>query len=141
MLGIGLLVVLAGAFVALRRPDAPETRALFAVCLSLGLAAITGPDQYSPCWFVPLFFLSAAVDSGVGNGGINYALEIVPEGERPTYVGLMNTLLAAALGLAALAGGLRDIVGYQGLYTLTLVVALASLGMILRLPEPRGRRS
>jgi len=60
MLSIGLLVVLAGAFVAMRRPEAPETRALFAVCLSLGLAAITGPDQYSPCWFVPLFFLSAA---------------------------------------------------------------------------------
>jgi hypothetical protein len=60
MLGIGLLVVLAGAFVALHRPDAPETRALFAVCLSLGLAAITGPDQYSPCWFVPIFFLGAA---------------------------------------------------------------------------------
>jgi len=91
-----------------------------------------------PAWsFGSIFFLSAAVDSGAGNGGINYALEIVPEAERPTYVGLMNTLLAAALIVAALAGWLRDEIGYVGMYVATTVVALASLVLILRLPEPR----
>lgn len=91
-----------------------------------------------PAWsFGGIFFLSAAADSGVGNGGINYALEIVPEAERPTYVGLMNSLLAAALLLAALAGILRDATGYTGLYVMTAVVAMISLVMIIRLPEPR----
>jgi MFS family permease len=93
-----------------------------------------------PAWsFGAIFFLGTAVDSGVGNGGINYALEIVPEGERPTYVGLMNTTLAMALTLAAIAGSLRDIVGYTGLFMMTGCVALVSLVIILRLPEPRKR--
>jgi len=51
----------------------------------------------------------------------------------------MNTLLAVALGLAAVAGGLRDLIGYAGLYIMTGGVALAALWMILRLPEPRRR--
>jgi MFS family permease len=91
-----------------------------------------------PTWaFGSIFFLSAAVDSGAGIGGINYALEIVPEGERPTYVGLMNSLLAGALVLAALAGSLRDIIGYLGLFSVTGVVAIAGLLMVIGMPEPR----
>jgi MFS family permease len=79
----------------------------------------------------------AAADSGIGIGGINYALEIVPEKERPTYLGLMNLLLAGSLFLAALAGGLRDVIGYRGLYIATGAVAVIALIMIDRLPEPR----
>jgi MFS family permease len=91
-----------------------------------------------PTWlFGMIFFLSAAVDSGAGIGGINYALEIVPEAERPTYVGLMNSLLAGALVLAALAGGLRDVIGYVGLFGVTGVVSIGGLVLAVRMPEPR----
>lgn len=58
LLGVGLVMVCGGAVTLVRRPGAPEARALFAMCLSLGLALITGPDQYSPYTFSPLFFLS-----------------------------------------------------------------------------------
>lgn len=51
LLAVGLLVVLGGAVVALRRPDAPEARALFIVCATLGCAMITAPDQYGPYSF------------------------------------------------------------------------------------------
>ncbi len=91
-----------------------------------------------PLWlFSGIFFLSAAVDNGAGTGGINYALEIVPEGERPTYVGIMHSLLATSLLLATLGGVVRDVIGYQGLFILTGVIAVASFIMILRMPEPR----
>ena len=119
-------------------------KTLLIVACSLGLVVSLGAVVYAaelaalPAWsFGGIFFLSAAVDSGVGNGGINYALEIVPEPERPTYVGLMNSILAGSLLVAALAGSLRDFIGYTGLYLVTAVVALASLVMIFRLPEPR----
>lgn len=119
---------------------------LLIIACSLGLVVSLGAVLYAselvalPAWsFGAVFFLSAAVDSGVGNGGLNYALEIVPEGERPTYVGLMNSILAGSLIVAAIAGSLRDFIGYTGLYLVTAGVALASLVMILRLPEPRRR--
>jgi hypothetical protein len=50
---------------------------------------------------------------------------------------MMNSLLAGALGVAALAGGLRDVIGYAGLFSVTGSVALIALMMIVRLPEPR----
>lgn len=119
-------------------------RTLLIVACSLGLVVSLGTVAYAtailplPRWtFGFIFFLSAAVDSGVGNGGLNYALEIVPEAERPTYVGLMNSLLSIALIVAALAAGLRDYIGYTGLYAATALVAVLSLFMIIRLPEPR----
>ncbi len=123
-------------------------RTLLIVAVSLGLVVSLGAVLYAaellplPAWsFGAIFFLSAAVDSGVGNGGINYALEIVPEPERPTYIGLMNSILAGALIVAGVAGSLRDLIGYHGLYLVTAVVALLSLVMILRLPEPRRQMS
>ncbi len=91
-----------------------------------------------PMWtFGMVFFMGAGIDSGAGNGGLNYALEIVPEAERATYVGLMNSLIAAALGVAGIVGSLRDVIGYTGLFAVTLGVAVASLVLIVRLPEPR----
>jgi MFS family permease len=88
-------------------------------------------------FFGVIFLASAAVDSGAGTGGINYALEIVPEGERPTYIGLMNTLLASALLLATVGGILHDVAGYEGLYIFTGCIAVMALLLIVRLPEPR----
>lgn len=109
-----------------------------AMALLVSTAVILFGVGVLPAWaFGAIFFFGAAVDSGAGNGGINYALEIVPEGERPTYIGLMNTLLACALIVAALAATLRDLIGYTGLYAATGAVAIAALVMILRLPEPR----
>lgn len=109
-----------------------------AVIVSAGVVAFAMGLISLPVWtFGAIFFLSAAADSGIGIGGINYALEIVPEKERPTYIGLMNILLAGSLLLAALAGGLRDIIGYRGLYIATGAVAIIALFMIDRLPEPR----
>ena len=57
MLLVGLLMVLIGAGTVARRPHAPEARALFGVCMSLGLALIAAPDVYGPYWLSPVFFL------------------------------------------------------------------------------------
>ena len=110
-----------------------------ALVVSLLVLLLSAEALLLPIWiFGGVFFLSAAVDSGIGNGGINYALEIVPEGERPTYIGTMNSLLAIAFAVAAIIGGLRDIVGYTGLYAITCGVALIGTLYILQLPEPRN---
>ena len=117
-------------------------RVLLLVVCTLAIAVSLGAMLFDmtslPTWsFGLIFFMSAAVDSGVGIGGINYALEIVPEGERPTYIGLMNSLLSGALILAAIAGSLRDVIGYIGLFGVTAAVALVGLVLVIRMPEPR----
>ena len=60
MLGVGALCVVVGAVLVALRADLPEARALFAVCQALGLALLTGPDQYGPYRFTWLFFFSLA---------------------------------------------------------------------------------
>jgi hypothetical protein len=57
-LGVGFLMVVVSAAVAALRPEAPQARALFALCLAIGLVLITGPDTYSPYWFTSLAFLA-----------------------------------------------------------------------------------
>jgi hypothetical protein len=56
--GIGLLIVLVSAAVVLLRPEAPEARALFLVCLGIGLTMITSPDEWGPYWFPRVYFLA-----------------------------------------------------------------------------------
>ena len=56
-LGVGLVMVLAGAFVVARRPRAPETRALFLLCLAIGLPLFAAPDMYAPYRFALISFL------------------------------------------------------------------------------------
>lgn len=60
MLAVGAWILALGAVLVALRPDLPEVRALFAVCLPLGLVLITGPDEYGPYRFTWLFFLSLA---------------------------------------------------------------------------------
>lgn len=103
----------------------------------VGVLVATGAVVIPIALFGSIFLTSAAVDSGTGTGGINYAFEIIPEGERPTYVGVMNTTLAIALALAACAGVVRDIAGYTGVYILTGTIAITSLVLVIRMPEPR----
>ena len=60
MLGVGAWLIAIGAAFVVLRPDLPEIRALFAACLMLGLALVTGPDQYGPYRFTWLFLVSLA---------------------------------------------------------------------------------
>ena len=58
LLGVGLLMVLVSAVVVALRPHAPETRALFLVCLAIGVTMITAPDEWAPYRFTTLYFLA-----------------------------------------------------------------------------------
>jgi hypothetical protein len=60
-LGVGLLMVLVSTAVVILRPNAPHARALFVVCLAVGLILITSPDMYSPYWFAPVAFLATCL--------------------------------------------------------------------------------
>ena len=94
-------------------------------------------------WLVqayPFVFLSLGIiNSTWVMGFFNYLLEIAPEGMRPAYVGLGNTIMGT-LTLVPVAGGwLLEATSYTVLFGVT--TALVATGFLLTLglkPPPRG---
>jgi len=85
------------------------------------------------------FFVLGLVGSSFMLGHLNYVLDLAPAGQRPIYVGLLNTLGGAIVVLPPLGGLLLQYTSYPVLFALTAAFVL--LGHILswRLPSVRKR--
>ena len=85
-------------------------------------------------WIYPLVYVTLGVVNNAWMlGFFNYMLEIAPEGMRPTYIGLGNTIMGL-LTLAPMAGGwLLEATSYTVLFGVSAVIAalgfLFSLGL------------
>ncbi|HYV57196.1 MAG TPA: hypothetical protein VE911_06620 [Candidatus Nitrosopolaris sp.] len=101
LLGVGLLMILVSAAVVARRPEAPEARALFAVCLAFGLMLLTGSEAYSPYRFTPVFFLSlCAIPPACLQMALTYPQRRTRLTRRPlTYVALYVPFFLLGVGL------------------------------------------
>jgi len=86
-----------------------------------------------------VFFVSGAANDGNGLAGSTYLLEIVPEDERPTYIGLANTMLGVVTFLPVLGGWLVTRIGYSGTFVTSLMFALLGLLASAQLREGRAR--
>ena len=117
---------------------------LRAVCPFLALTAplTLRSAPWSPVpLFLLLFFLSGLAGSGAMAAFVGYLTGIAPEGDRAAYGGLSGTLIGV-LGLLLpaplLAGWLVQVASYEVLFGLTLLIAIAGLGLALRAPRPAG---
>ena len=71
-----------------------------------------------------------------------YLLEIVPEDERPTYMGLANTLLGLSMFVPVLGGWLVGLLGYRGVFSIGLTFAMLGLLASAQLGQvARGRQA
>lgn len=107
--------------------------------LSLGLA-IFAPD---PWWFFLVFFLRGTVGAITFISGISIVYEFTDAENRPTYIGLANTIPGVAGSIAPLIGGwLAGAVSYPVMFTLAAVFGIVSY-LLLRFTvrEPRHRKS
>ena len=113
--------------------------ALFmALAAAVALAATTVPGAVSPAWLWITFALLGTSMSGNAVSRMNIILEFCVPEDRPTYIGLTNTLLAPAMLAPVLGGWLATWVGYRGLFAVAILVSLvggALLGFWVR--EPR----
>ena len=103
--------------------------------LSFGLALIVPGAQ----WFYLVFFLRGVNQAGILLSGFAIAMEFCPPDNRPTYIGLTNTIPGVASSAAPLLGGwLASISGYPPLFGISAVVGLAGV-LLLRfiVREPR----
>ena len=105
--------------------------------LSLGLA-IVAP---SPLWFFPIFFLRGAVNAGMFISGISIVYEFTEAENRPTYIGLANTIPGIAGGIAPLLGGwLAGAISYQAMFILSVLFGGLSWALLrFGVREPRKK--
>ncbi|WP_299028367.1 MFS transporter [uncultured Thermanaerothrix sp.] len=100
-------------------------------------------------WFAPAlsWFYLVMILTGIANTvfwaiGLAITLEFGQESQRPTYVGLANTLIAPAAALSPLVGGwLADQWGYPATFAASTclgLIALAVLHFFVQSPE-RGQ--
>ncbi len=110
------------------------------ICMVLSvLSIVMAIFAPSPFWFFPIFFLRGAVYAGTFISGISIIYEFTDAENRPTYIGLANTIAGVAGGAAPLIGGwLAGAVSYQVMFILSAVIG--ALGLVLlrfTVREPR----
>jgi MFS family permease len=93
----------------------------------------------SPEWLAFTFILLGAYSAADSVSGLNIILEFCAPEDRPTYIGLTNTLLAPVIVLAPILGGtLATVAGYPGLLMVAMLIAgTGGLLMAFWVREPR----
>ncbi|MHC1785032.1 MAG: MFS transporter [Anaerolineaceae bacterium] len=92
--------------------------------VSTGLSAIVALFAPSIHWFYLVFMLAGIGNTAFWTIGIAISLEFGTEVERPTYVGLSNTLIApATIGAPVFGGWLADTFGYSTTFICSAIFA------------------
>ena len=114
-------------------------RVLVGEAVATALAALVAFAAGAALWvWVTFALLGVAVAAG-SVSGLNIILEFCAPEDRPTYIGLTNTVLAPVATLAPIAGGwLATWAGYRAMFAVAACVALTG-GMLMALwvHEPR----
>ena len=116
-------------------------RVLIGEALCIALAAGVAYLAVSPVWLWLTFMLLGVAVAASSVSALTIVLEFSGPQERPTYIGLTNTLLAPAAVLAPIFGGwLAGWASYRTMFAVAAALALAgALLMALWVREPRGR--
>lgn len=105
----------------------------------LALASLNTLLAPSQSWLLLSFILLGAASSGDGVSGLNIILEFAAPEDRPTYIGLTNTLLALPIVLAPILGGwLATVAGFPALLGAAAVLAATGSALLaFWVHEPR----
>lgn len=123
-------------FLADRKGHKLNLEICYGLSALLLLLAVLAP---SPAWFFLVFFLRGAVSAGTILSGVAITYEFTEPENRPTYLGLANTIPGVAMVLAPLLGGwLAGLADYRAMFSLALVFGLAGWALLrLGVREPR----
>ena len=114
------------------------------ICLLLSVVllvlAIIAP---SPWWFFPIFFLRGVVNAGTFVSGISIVYEFTDPENRPTYIGLANTIPGVVMSVAPLIGGwLAGAISYRMMFILSAIIGAVSWFVLhFAVREPRKVKS
>jgi MFS family permease len=100
---------------------------VLAAALAVGLASVAP----APTWFHIVFVLTGASTAGFMLSGIMIVFEFCAPDERPTYIGLSNTVTGVAAGVAPMMGGwLASAAGYRIVFVVAFVVGLMGYALL-----------
>jgi MFS family permease len=109
--------------------------------LAIGMVALVSIAGLQGAWLpylaLPIFFLEGATTPAAMLVGSNFLIEFVPADERPMYLGLSSTLVGIAMLLTLVGGLLADLLGFAGLFGVSLGLYALAYGLATALPEPR----
>jgi MFS family permease len=107
--------------------------------LAIGAASLLAMIAPNAGWYYVVIILSGIASTAFWIIGIAISLEFGTDIERPTYVGLSNTLISPSTILAPLIGGwLADVSGFSTTFiTATVFALLCALMMHLFVRDPQ----
>lgn len=106
--------------------------------LAAGARAVPGLAGLAPYLFLLTYLTIGAYISSIWVGFTNYLLEIVPEAERPLYIGILSTAAGPMAFLAAPGGVLVSVAGFLPTFALSAAGSLLALVVSRRLPSERS---
>ncbi len=116
------------------------------VMVLAGVAAMSGPllvlssRVLGPSGLHLAWITVAVINTAFVPGFLNWVVEYAPEGYRPIYSGLANTLGLVALGAPLIGGVIVQVFSYDALFTIAGALGILAIVLILRLPDPRQAR-
>ena len=103
------------------------------VLLAMGAQGVT--------WFFPIFILAGIANVAAWTVPLSMTLEFSPESQRPTYIGLSNTLIAPSTFIAPIIAGLLiDNINYQAAFLVSAIAGIVTLlVLVIGVKDPRKR--
>lgn len=133
----GMAASIGGPLLALLIPHVAPVRGWAAAWL-VRLAPVTSSDQPIHNLYLSVFLMVGAARTALMIASLNYLLDISPATERPTYVGLMNTVSAPMMLMPMLGGYLIDRYPFEVVFLIPLIAAVLTFMLTFRLAEPRN---
>jgi MFS family permease len=107
--------------------------------LSAGISALLAALAQEPWVFFLVFLFMGIANSAYWTIGIAYSLEFGDESQKPTYVGLSNTLVSPAILIAPLLGGwLANMGGYRLTFWISSLFALLTAVILVIFDKNSG---
>jgi len=113
------------------------------VMVLAGVAAFSGPLLVLSARILGVTGLHLAwitvgvVNSAFMQGFLNWVVEYAPDGYRPIYSGLANTLGLVALSAPLFGGLIVQVASFDVLFAAASGLGVLAVALILRLPDPR----
>lgn len=89
-------------------------------------------------WFYPVFLLNGAATGIIMVSSVLSVMEFSRPEDRPTYIGLGNTVSGIGSAVAPLIGGVLALISYEFLFAASAIVSLVGFGVLVwSVREPR----